>query len=253
MLYFRYSKNKELRVLGRLKKKFLEVNKNYVQARTKYSFPTGLDILDYKNGKLIQPPRADAYASVGVNEGSFIQIIGASGAGKSTLGLQIAFNIVRDFPEAEIYIDDIESAHDETRFMTLSGWTADEIEDRITYRDTGVTAESFYESLLTIYKLKKEMLKELTTDTGKLTAKGNPLVIIEPTVYFIDSLAVLSPQDVLEGEEIAGNMAGARNAIVNSKLFTSLIPKLREVNIILIGINHITTKVSTNPKFNWGF
>ena len=217
------------------------------EARTAMGFKTGIDLLDYKNGKLVMPKGHKPYFSVGIEEGSYIMVIGRSGSGKSTLAIQMACNIVEPYENGAVYIDDVEAAMNMTRIKTISGWDDDMLENKIVHRNVGITTESFYKNINEVYKLKMEMKDELTVVSDKLDSRGNPIEYLEPTVYILDSLAMLSTDSISEEEELSGQMSQTSVARANASVFRRILPKLKQANIILIVINHVMTKVDINP------
>lgn len=235
--------------MGLLTKRYRETRKKGEagEARTAYAFKTGIDLLDWKNGKLVQVKNGEPYYSVGIEEGTYCMFIGKSGTGKSALAMQIAARIVRDYPNGAVYLDDVEAASSKTRFKALSGWTDDMIEDKFIHRNLGITAESFYKNLREIYDLKMEMADQLTVTTDKLDENGEPIQILEPTVYILDSLAVLVPENVAEEDQLSGSMSQTAVAKTNSMIFQRILPLLKKANIILFVINHVNQKIDINP------
>jgi RecA/RadA recombinase len=235
--------------MGLLSKKYRETRgKNDVpEARTAFAFKTGLDILDYKNGKMVTVKGGKPYLSVGVDEGTYIMIVGRSGGGKTALALQMGASIVGPYENGEIYHDDIEAATDATRVKALTGWTDEQMEEKYVHRNVGVTAEAFYNNIRKIYDLKLEMKDQLTIKTDKLDSKGNPIEVLEPTVYILDSLAVLVPEKFAEEEELSGSMSQTAVAKANSQIFQRIVPLLKKANIILLVINHVNQKIDINP------
>ena len=195
-----------------LTKKYREVvakDKNAVkEARTGYAFKTGIDLLDWKNGKLVRVKGGDAYYSVGVEEGSYNMVIGRSGSGKTSLVMQMAAKIVEKYPNG-----------------------------------SGITAEEFYRNVIRVCNLKLENAEELTVTTDKLDEKGNPIQILEPTVYILDSLAMLVPENIADEDDLSGGMSQTAVAKANSQIFQRIIPRLKKANVILFVINHINQKI----------
>jgi RecA/RadA recombinase len=235
--------------MGLLSKKYRETRgKNDVpEARTAFAFKTGLDLLDYKNGKLVTVKGGKPYLSVGVDEGTYIMIVGRSGGGKTALAIQMAASIVGPYENGEIYHDDVEAATDMTRIKALTKWSDDRLEDSYIHRNVGVTAEAFYNNVRKIYNLKMEMKDQLMIKTEKLDSRGNPISIMAPTVCILDSLALLVPEKFSEEEELGGSMSQTAVAKANSMIFQRVVPLLKKANIILIAINHINTKIDINP------
>ena len=217
------------------------------EARTSFAFKTGIDILDFKNGKLVTVKDHKPYVSVGVDEGTYIMIIGRSGGGKTTLAIQMAANIVAPYENGAIYHDDIEAATDVTRVKALTGWDDATIKEKYIHRNVGITAEAFYKNIRDVYNLKMELKDQLTVTTDRLDSDGNPIQILEPTVYILDSLALLVPGKFADEDDLSGSMSQTAIAKVNSQIFQRILPLLKKANIILIAINHINQKIEINP------
>ena len=235
--------------MGLLANKYRETRgKNDLgEAKTSFAFKSGLDILDFKNGKLVSPRGHKPYYSTGIEEGSYVMFIGRSGSGKTSLAIQMACNIVRPYENGEVYLDDVEAATSITRVKQLSGWSDDEIAEKFVHRNVGITSEEFYRNINKIYKLKMEMKDQLTVTTDRVDDRGNPIEILEPTVYILDSLAVLSTDAISEEEELSGQMSQTAVARANAAIFRRILPKLKQANIILFVINHVNQKVNINP------
>lgn len=215
-------------------------------------YSTGFPCFDFINGCKIRvndekTNRKFSYYSLGVTEGSGCMLIGRSGCGKTTFAIQMASNIVRPFENAEIYHDDIEGGSTENRRRYLAKFSTTEYRDRYRYRNKGITAENFYQTLSLIKDLKLELYDDLIYDTGYVDTFGNPLYRLPPTCYILDSIAMLMPEKYGEEEELSGQMSATAAAKTNTALFKRIIPMLKAANIILITINHITDAVSINP------
>jgi uncharacterized protein YfeS len=98
--------------------------------------------------------------------------------------------------------------------------------------------------------LAKEHPDEFLIDTGLKDRNGNDIVNLPPTVYILDSIALLVPENISKEEELSGQMSTTAAAKANAKIFREIIPKLKQANIILIGINHLTTKIEINPMIH---
>lgn len=218
------------------------------EARQGYFFKTGFDTLDYKLGSYVRTPDGyDDYFATGIEEGTYTMIIGRTGSGKSSLAMQIAGKIVKQYKDGAVFLDDVEAASSASRFKSLTNWSDEEIENKFVHRKVGITAESFYKSINDIYELKMANKDALTVDTGKVDEKGNPITTLAPTVYILDSLAVLVPEKFSMEDELSSTMSQGAVAKVNSMVFQRIMPKLKKANIILFVINHITAKIDINP------
>lgn len=212
-------------------------------------YPTGFLPFDFLNGYKIHV-KSDTqdfwYSSVGIVDGSSTMILGRSGSGKTTIALQMAANIIRPFPEATIFYDDIEGGSNDTRRELLTHFTPEECQQRIIYRNTAVSAENFYKRIASIYEIKMNNRADFEYDTGKLDSQGNKIYKLIPTVYILDSLALLTPEKLTEEEELSGQMSTTATAKTNTAVFKRIIPKLKAANIILFTINHINDKIEIN-------
>lgn len=215
------------------------------------AYSTGFTSLDMLNGQRIFVNNDEldlhfSYISGGLLDGSTNSIISRSGVGKSTISLQIGSAIVLPFIRAgldcNLFIDDIEKSLNQARREFLLGMTEEEIEKHVKIRIDGITTESVYERIATIANGKLENKAEYTYDTGKYDPYGKRIFKILPTVYIIDSLALLMPEDVLDKEDLGGNSTGMSMAKVNTMLFKKITQLCTSSNIILININHILPK-----------
>jgi ABC-type dipeptide/oligopeptide/nickel transport system ATPase subunit len=217
-------------------------------ARTSFGFRTGIDLLDYRNGRRVKVRNGKSYLSLGIDEGSYIAIIGRPGSGKTALAIQMAKNIVEPYEDGIILHYDIEKGTNETRIANLTGWDIDTLKQKYSRKVVGITHETFFESLTTLSNLKVKNMESLSINTGVLDMDGNEIMILPPTVAILDSLALLAPKNIAEDEDFSGQMAAAAIARANSTAFKRILPFLIMGNIILIAINHINKKIEINPR-----
>ena len=221
-------------------------------------YPTGFASLDYLNGSMIHVNGngiETKYRSVGIVDGSSNMFIGRSGCGKSTLVFQIIGNIARQFPNCEVYIDDIEGSLPMSRKERLLGLKPEEMQEssplcRVKFRNTGITTENVYQRIMFIHDSKVENRSEYEYDTGLYDTYGNRIFKLIPTIYLIDSFAMLMPEDVLDKDELDAGMGPTKVAKVNTNLVKKISQLLRDANIILCSINHINDDPQTGflPK-----
>lgn len=214
------------------------------------AYSTGFLNFDFMNGTVVHVKSEERnfnYYSVGIQDGCLVMLIGRSGCGKTTWAVQTAANIVRNFPTACVFHDDIEGGLTEYRKELLSGFHGEELKTRYISRNTGITAENFYERLRMIHDLKLENKSEYEYDTGCFDTHGNRIFKLEPTIYILDSVALLMPAQYTEEEELSGSMSATAAAKTNSMSFKRIIPMLKSANIILLMINHINKKIDINP------
>ena len=221
------------------------------ESRTAFGFTTGLDLLDFKNGKAVFPVESKPYLSLGVVEGTYVMWVGASGSGKSTIALQSAFNIIKPYEQGSVFHFDIENATDKSRVKKITGWDMEDINKKYFHKNTGISSESFYQTIKLLHEIKTGAEREtFLSKTGKLDESGNEIEILAPTVIILDSLPMLVPQNIANEEELSGQMSQTSVARVNASVFRRILPLLKEANLILYVINHITTKVEINPMMH---
>jgi RecA/RadA recombinase len=213
-------------------------------------YSTGFLPLDYLNGYKVHVKKPNGeefwYNAVGQVDGSSTMLISRPGAGKTTIALQMGANIIRKFPNAVMFYDDIEGGSNIARREILTQFTPEEMEQKIIYRNTAVSAENFYERIAMIYDEKLSHKDEYEYNTGLLDSRGNEIYKLVPTVYILDSLAMLTPEKLTEEEELSGQMSVTATAKTNTAVFKRIVPKLKAANIILFTINHINDKIEIN-------
>lgn len=225
------------------------------EAQEETGYTTGYLPLDYLNGYMAtelnpQTGQLEQYYSLGITDGSYNAFIGNTGTGKSTLVAQIAANIVRPFKTSTIFEDSIEGGLTTPRRMSLSGFSEVGYKERYIIRNTGINAENFYKRIKMIHDMKTQNPGEFIYSTGRRDLYGNPIMKLEPTVYIIDSIAILMPEKYTDEDELAGKSMGAASALIVTNVFKTILPMLKAANIILFGINHILEDVnmSAMPK-----
>ena len=214
-------------------------------------YTSGFLGLDFLNGTVIhvKNDKMDfTYNSIGILDGCATTVIGRSGDGKSTLITQIGANIIRPFKDACMYIDDIEGGlANPRRREILTKFSEEEMDRRIVYRNSGITTENLYERIRIIHDMKIENRKDYEYDTGLYDYKGDRIFKLEPTVYIVDSIPLLLPKDILEDDELGGQMNASAIAKSNTFLFKKITQLIKEANIILLCINHILDDIQINP------
>ena len=215
-----------------------------------YAYPTGFLTFDFMNGTVVHVKKDDmqfTYNSIGIVDGSMVTVIGRSSSGKTTWCVQTAGNIIRQFKSSCVWMDSVEGGIVDVRAQLLLKLYGEDFKDRWIPRNTGVTAENFYERIKYIHDIKLEQADDITYDTGAYTASGERIYKMEPSVYILDSLAMLTPDKYTEEEELSGQMSVTAAAKVNTTVFKRIIPLLKAANIILFVVNHITEDVNITP------
>lgn len=216
-------------------------------------YQTGFLALDYVNGTMIhvKSDKIDMqYRSVGIADGSSNMFIGRSGCGKSTLVTQIIGNIAKEFEDCHIFYDDIEKSLPMSRKEFTLGLNKEQLAKKLHFRDKGITSENVYKRIQAIRDIKVSNKSDFMYDTGLYDTYGNKIVKMIPTIYFIDSFAMLMPEDIIDKEEIDAGMGATKIAKSNTSLIKKISQLLREANILLFSINHIMDDVQTGfiPK-----
>lgn len=214
-----------------------------------YAYPTGFLTFDYMNGTVVHVKNGEtkfSYNSIGIIDGSLVTVIGRSSSGKTTWTIQTGGNIIRPFKSSCVWMDSIEGGITDARSQSLLKMYGSEWKDRFIPRNTGVTAENFYERIKEIHDIKMENKDAITYDTNAFTSTGERIYKMEPSVYILDSVAMLTPDKYTEEEELSGQMSVTAAAKTNSTVFKKIIPLLKAANIILFVINHINESVEIN-------
>lgn len=220
------------------------------EAEFNVAYPTGFLNFDFKNGTVVHVQSATMdckYYSVGISDGCMVMVIGRSGCGKTTWTIQAASNVVRPYLTSCIFHDDIEGGIQSSRLELLTRFSSEDMHMKYVRRSAGITAENFYERIKTIHDLKISNRTDYEYDTGLYDSYGNRIFKLEPTVYIMDSLALLMPGQYTEEEQMSGQMSSTAAAKTNSMLFKRIIPMLKSANIILFIINHINQNITINP------
>ena len=213
-------------------------------------YSTGFLAIDYLNGTTVHVKSTDrefSYNSCGIVDGSTNTIIGRSGSGKSTLLTQIAGNITRKFIDlglpVALYIDDLEGSLPVARKEFLLGLTEEEMQNFVDIRNNGITTENVFQRLKAIRDIKIENRKDYEYDTGLFDINGNRIFKLVPTIYMIDSLPMLMPENIAGDDELGSSMDASAIAKSNTMVFKKISQVCKEANIILFTINHILDEI----------
>lgn len=214
------------------------------------AYATGFLSFDFLNGTVVHVKSDDkkfTYNSIGIVDGSITMVIGRSGCGKTTWLVQTAGNIMKRFDKVCVWHDDIEGGIVETRRERLTGLFGEDLKNRYLSRNSGINTENVYERIKIIHDLKMENRAEYEYDTGLYTSNGEKIFKLQPSIYILDSLAMLTPDKYTEEDELSGQMSTTAAAKANAQLFRRIIPLLKSANIMFFVVNHITQDVDINP------
>ena len=225
------------------------------EAQTYVGYPTGFPVLDFTNGQIVHVKNTEKgmdfnYFSVGITNGSFNSVIGRSQSGKTSGMWQFAWNMIAPFENASIFADNTEAGIDWPRISNVVGVPEETLKERIISRDRGITAENFYRRIKEIHDMKLENPEKYQYDTGKLDNFGNPIIEFEPTIYIIDSIAMLMPEKYASEEELSGQMSTTAAAKVVTQILRTIIPMIKSANIIVFAVNHIMQQINANPMMH---
>ena len=210
------------------------------------NYSTGLLPLDFANGFMFQTPSGEMVPITGITGGTFITIIGISGSGKTTLADQIAFNIIKPFPEGLMIHSDVEKTAMKNRIIEITG--ADFDDPRIILNKDHVSIEDTLEMIDIICNEKEKGGDKYKYELDPKLFKnknGKSVKAYVPTVFVIDSLAAFNSKNRKE-EELEGQMSGGREASQISQFYTKCLNKMSKYNITIIVVNHIKSKVEIN-------
>lgn len=220
----------------------IKADKLGVESEYTPNYTTGIDLIDYRNGRI-----EGGEILAGVDGGKIITIVGKSGSGKSTLAMQMACEMVQNFPTSQVIHMDFENATTKARIKTLSKWSDDMIKSKYIHLNQGIYSETLYSLIKATAKIKLENYEKLQIDTGKLDMNGDPIFTLPPTVFLVDSWATVVPKNISEEEELSGQMSATAIARQNNSIIKRITSPLQEANISLIIVNHITQKVEIGP------
>ena len=213
-------------------------------------YSSGFLGIDYLNGTVVHVNGNDknfSYNACGIVDGSSNSVIGRSGSGKSTLLMQIAGNIVRPFIEkgmpAALFIDDIEGSLPYARKEFLLGLTEEQIAEYADIRNSGITAENLYKRIKAIADEKINNRKDYEYDTGFYDIHGKRVFKLVPTVYIVDSLPMLMPENLATEDELGGSMSASSIAKTNTMIFKQISQICKQANIIFFSVNHILEEI----------
>lgn len=210
-------------------------------------YPTGLITLDYANGYLVNvhnpnnlPEIPNTWANTGIQGGGFLTIIGNSGVGKTALVTKMAANMVRGHELGEVIHIDAESSSNPTHLQSLSKYNAADMNEH--YHHIEMTyVEDVFVMICEMADIKLAD-REFYYNTGRYDSHGEEIIILQPTVFIIDSLPSLQTKDVEDSKELGSQTYNMRLAIAYNTFYKRLRPIIKNANITVMAINHIKDK-----------
>ena len=216
-------------------------NLNEMTFSTSYS--TGILPLD-RAISYVQNANGKLRYEIGFSDGTINTIIGDPGTGKTSLLVAAACNIIRRFRTSCVYFEQAEGGITIQRIKNLSGFSDEEFIKRFKVRDAGITIESIFRRVSMLHDIKLANPSKFLYDTHMIDFNGKPIFKYEPTIMIIDSLKMVQGEARAERDD-TNNMDNANNARLLSDYLIRMVPLIRETNIILIIVNHITTDINT--------
>lgn len=216
------------------------------------SYSTGFPTLDYALGYKVnifnkKNELIDTYPSLGITAGSYVLFIGKPGTSKTAAAIKIASNIVRPFENGMVIHYDLEQATQYSRIQSLTRMPIDELHEKYILRQENITLNDIKSSIIDIYKEKTSNPSKYKYNTGKKNEFNEDIILYEPTVIILDSIATISSgleEEIEEG--ISKQTDKTRLAGEISRFFNEVMGPMREANIILIAINQIKQKIAMN-------
>jgi hypothetical protein len=219
-------------------------------------YKTGIAPLDYAlgyrvnvhddSGKVIS-----SYSSLGITCGTNLMSIGKSSTAKTSLLLSIGANIVRPYKNGLLIHFDLEQAMTLARAKVLTRFNINDMKNKYVLKQSDTSIDGMKHALINIWKEKRDNPDKYKYDTGMKNEYNESIILYEPTVVLIDSIPSMSvglnPNDKSELkkiEEVSSQTDRMRLTGEIGRFYTDLLPYLKEVNIIVMNINHI----KVNPQ-----
>jgi len=215
-------------------------------------YPTKLLPLDFRNGYQVNVCDKSGkivkrWANIGLFGGSFITIAGKPGVAKTAFAIYSGSQIIRPYPEAEIYHFDLEGSSNLSRMMTLSRFNYEEMETKYHYLNDYHYIEDIFQLICAMAEEKCKNKDKYLFKSHRYDEFGREFVQLVPTVIVIDSIPMLVTKDLEGSDEIASMTYAGRRARVLSEFYRRLRPVVQRANIMVMGINHINAKIDINP------
>ena len=229
---------------------------NYFDANASViSYSTGFPVMDYYLGYRVNVFNKNGeyqydYPNLGITAGSYVLFIGKPSTSKTATAVSIAANIVRPFENGAVIHYDLEGAMNYSRIQALTKLPMDKInEGKYILRQEKCSLEDMKASIIRIYNEKTHNPDVYKYNTGKKNEFGEDIIIYEPTVVILDSIATITislkgedKKTIEKIEEVSSQTDRMRLTGEIGRFFNEILMYLKEANIILIGINQIKDK-----------
>lgn len=216
------------------------------------SYSTGFPVLDYylgykvnvfnENGEYVE-----SYPSLGITAGSLALFIGKPSTSKTATAIKIASNIIRPFDNGTIIHFDLEQAMNYSRIQALTRFDMQSMrEGKYILRQEKTTLEDMKATIMRLYHEKMDNGDKYKYNTGKKNEFGEEIILHEPSVIIIDSIASItmempdgSTKSLEKAEEVSSQTDRMRLTGEIGRFFNELMPYIRAANITVIAINQI--------------
>lgn len=193
----------------------------------------------------------------GILTGSYFVLASLPSTGKSTLAAQIAANIIRPYPLGSVYYLDLERACVTTHIIQITRLPRSEFDKktgRFSISQSPMDHGDIQKLIFRIFKEKMSQPEKYKITLDQCDDFGNPIVTMQPTVVVIDSIPMIGnnlelgvAKDEKKMEESLTQMDAAQSAGAFKRMMKMILGPMKKANIIVIGITHIGTKISSNP------
>lgn len=226
------------------------------------SYKTGLPPLDYYLGYKVyipvnknKPDMPPYYENLGITAGSYVCLVGRPGTAKTAFAIGVAGNIIAPFKNSLCIHLDIEGAANYSRVQSLTKLPMDFLNSHYIIRQERLTLDDIKAMFIRIYKQKMQNKAKLSYDTGIKNEFGEPIIMLEPTVVIIDSIAAITAGLEADGsiktleklEEVSSQTDRMRLTGDISRFFNEILPICKEGNIIVLAVNQLKNRSNIGP------
>lgn len=220
------------------------------------SHKTGIAVLDYMLGYMVDVYNPDgsinySYPSLGISNGTNLMDIGKSSTAKTTTLLGIAAEIVRPHKHGALIHFDLEQALTLSRVRAITKFTIDDMKHKYRLRQEDTSIDGIKKAIVKLWKEKRDNPEKYKFNTGLKNEFGEEIILFQPTVVILDSIPSMTvglnpneKNDFKKIEEVSSQTDRMRLTGEIGRFYTDLLPYLKEVNIIMMSINHI----KVNPQ-----
>lgn len=224
-----------------------------------YCYPTGISVIDHVLGYKVNI-RDENHALIGqrtclgLQAGSFDVLTGPTQSFKTTVGIQICANIAYSNDGNVVHLDP-ENRLSLQRVKTLTKLPEDWFEGefpRYSIKNGAIGYDTLQDYITEIYEKKMRNKSLLEKDTGVVDDHNRPIILMPPTVVFLDSISDVigreydlnNSKEWAKQKEMRSNTDGMQNAKTLKGVLSDILPMLKEANIILITIAHENANVA---------